>query len=70
MTQSVSRTALEILEVQGVEQAEITHIKQDDEDLLTIAGLEEEFKQMNTDLNLVETENNGEWTKNDFLTIF
>ncbi|GAA6081264.1 uncharacterized protein zbbx isoform X1 [Tachysurus ichikawai] len=60
VTQSVSRTALEILEVQGVEQAEITHIKQDDEDLLTIAGLEEEFKQMNTDLNLVETENNGE----------
>ncbi|XP_058242882.1 mucin-2 [Hemibagrus wyckioides] len=48
----ISRAALEILEVQSVEQAEITHFKQDEEDLLTITCLEEEFKQMNTEPNL------------------
>ncbi|KAK3548254.1 hypothetical protein QTP70_005812 [Hemibagrus guttatus] len=48
----ISHAALEILEVQSVEQAEITHFKQDEEDLLTITCLEEEFKQMNIEPNL------------------
>lgn len=48
----ISRAALEILEVQSVEQAEITHFKQDEEDLFTITCLEEEFKQINTKPNL------------------
>ncbi|XP_053479411.1 uncharacterized protein zbbx isoform X3 [Ictalurus furcatus] len=52
----ISHAALEILEVQSLEQAEITHIKQDEEDLLTIASLEEEFKQMSAEPNLFVTD--------------
>ncbi|XP_047009181.2 zinc finger B-box domain-containing protein 1 isoform X2 [Ictalurus punctatus] len=62
----ISRAALEILEVQSLEQAEITHIKQDEEDLLTIASLEEEFKQMSAEPNLFVTdghEDNRKWIK-------
>lgn len=62
----ISHAALEILEVQSLEQAEITHIKQDEEDLLTIASLEEEFKQMSAEPNLFVTdghEDNRKWIK-------
>ncbi|TSR87325.1 WD repeat-containing protein 49 [Bagarius yarrelli] len=47
-----SRAALEILEVQKVDQTEITDMKQDEEDLLTITCLEEEFKQISTEPDL------------------
>ncbi|KAI5098349.1 gastrula zinc finger protein XlCGF28.1-like [Silurus meridionalis] len=40
----VSRAALENLNIQSVDQAEVTQFKQDEDDLLTIAALEEEFK--------------------------
>lgn len=43
---------LEILEVERMEQDEITHNKQDKEDLLTITSLEEEFKRMTAEPNL------------------
>ncbi|XP_026770094.3 zinc finger B-box domain-containing protein 1 [Pangasianodon hypophthalmus] len=62
----ISRAALEILEVQSVEQAEITHIKQDEEDLLTITSLEEEFKRMSAEPNLFVSDghtDNRNWTK-------
>ncbi|MCI4379369.1 hypothetical protein PGIGA_G00227350 [Pangasianodon gigas] len=64
----ISRAALEILAVQSVEQAEITHIKQDEEDLLTITSLEEEFKRMSAEPNLFVSDghkDNRNWTKKD-----
>ncbi|KAF4072042.1 hypothetical protein AMELA_G00269750 [Ameiurus melas] len=62
----ISHAALEILEVQSLKPAEITHIKQDEEDLLAIASLEEEFKQMSAEPNLFVTdghEDNRKWVK-------
>ncbi|XP_046721331.1 zinc finger B-box domain-containing protein 1 isoform X2 [Silurus meridionalis] len=52
----VSRAALENLNIQSVDQAEVTQFKQDEDDLLTIAALEEEFKCMSAEPNMFGSE--------------